>query len=118
LPVGLYGCETLPLTFRDEHRLRVLENRELQRMYGPKKDEIIGGWRKFHKEKLHNLCSLPNIIRMSNSGAIRWAQHEACIRVLVGNPEGDLQEDLDIGGWKILKWILEKKDWIVWTGII
>jgi hypothetical protein len=55
LPVVLYGCETWSLTLRDEHRLRMSENRVLRRIFGPKRDEVTGEWRKLHKEELHNL---------------------------------------------------------------
>jgi hypothetical protein len=55
LPVGSYGCETLFLTLREEHRLRVFENRVLRRIFGPKRDEVTGEWRKLHSEELHNL---------------------------------------------------------------
>jgi hypothetical protein len=55
LPVILYGCETWSLTLREEHRLRVFENRVLRRVFGPKRGEIIGDWRKLHNEELHNL---------------------------------------------------------------
>jgi hypothetical protein len=55
LPVVLYGCETLSLTLREEHRLRVFENRVLRRIFGPKKDEVTGEWRKLHNGELHNL---------------------------------------------------------------
>jgi hypothetical protein len=51
----LYGCEALSLTLREENRLRVFEKRVLRRMFGPKKDEVIGGWRKLHNEKIYNL---------------------------------------------------------------
>jgi hypothetical protein len=61
LPVVLYGCETLSLTLREEHRLRVYENRVLRRIFGPKKDEMTGGWRKPHNEELY---SSPIIIRV------------------------------------------------------
>jgi hypothetical protein len=64
LPVVLYGCETLSLTLREEHRLRVFENRVLRRIFGPKKDEVTGGWRKLHNEELHGLYSSPSIIRV------------------------------------------------------
>jgi hypothetical protein len=57
LPVVLYGCETWSLTLRKEHRLRVFENRALRRMSGPKRDEMMGGWRKLHNEELHDLYS-------------------------------------------------------------
>jgi hypothetical protein len=77
LPVVLCGCETWPLTLREEHRLRVFENRVLRRMFGPKRDEVTGGWRKLHNEELHNLYSLPSIIRMTKSWRMRWAVYVA-----------------------------------------
>jgi hypothetical protein len=55
LPVVLYGRETWSLTLREEHRLRVFENRVLRRIFGPRRDEVTGEWRKLHNEKLHNL---------------------------------------------------------------
>jgi hypothetical protein len=55
LPVVLYGCETWSLTLRKEHSLRVLENRVLRRIFGPKKDEVTGEWRKLHNEELSDL---------------------------------------------------------------
>jgi hypothetical protein len=77
LPVVLYGCETWSLTLREEHRLRVFENRVLRRIFGPKRDHVTGDWRKLHNEGLHNLYSSPNIIRMSKSRRMRWAGHVA-----------------------------------------
>jgi hypothetical protein len=53
LPVVLYGCKTLSLTLREEHRLRVFENRVLRRIFGPKRDELTGEWMKLHNEELH-----------------------------------------------------------------
>jgi hypothetical protein len=67
LPVVLYGCETWSLTLREEHRLRVFENRVLRRIFGPKRDEVTGEWRKLHSEELHNLYSSPDIIRQVKS---------------------------------------------------
>jgi hypothetical protein len=58
----MYGCENWPLTLREEHRLRVFENRVLSRILRPKRDELIGGWRKLHNEELHNLYSSPSTI--------------------------------------------------------
>jgi hypothetical protein len=63
MPVVLYGCETWSLTLREEHRLRVFENRVLRRIFGPKRDEVSGEWRKLYNEELHNLYSYPDIIR-------------------------------------------------------
>jgi hypothetical protein len=56
LSVILYQCETWSLTVRDEHRLRVFENRVLRRIFGPKRDGVRRGLRKLHNEELHNLC--------------------------------------------------------------
>jgi hypothetical protein len=67
LPVVLYGCETWSLTLREEHRLRVLENRVLRRIFGPKGDEVMGEWRKLNNAELHNLYSSPDIIRQVKS---------------------------------------------------
>jgi hypothetical protein len=62
LPVVLYGCETWSLSLREEHRLRLFENRVLRRIFGPKRDEVTGEWRKLHNEELHDLYSYPSII--------------------------------------------------------
>jgi hypothetical protein len=72
--VVLYGCETWSLPLREEHKLRVFENRVLRRVFGPKRDEVIGGWRKFHNKELHKLYCLPNTIRMMR---MRLAGHVA-----------------------------------------
>jgi hypothetical protein len=64
LPVVLYGCETWSLTLREEHRLRVFEKRVLRRIFGPKRDEVTGNWRRLHNEELNDLCSSPNIIQV------------------------------------------------------
>jgi hypothetical protein len=57
-----YGCETWSVTLREEHRLRVFENRVLRRIFGPKRDEVTGDWRRLHNEELNDLYSSPNII--------------------------------------------------------
>ena len=95
LPVVLYGCETWSLTLREERGLRVFENRALRRVFGPKRDEVTGEWRKLHNEELRDLYSLPNIMWVVKSRRMRWAGHVAPIRegrgvhrVLVGQPEG------------------------------
>jgi hypothetical protein len=66
-PIALYGCETWSLTLREEHRLRAFENRALRGIFGPKRDEVTGEWRKLHNEELHILYSSPNIIRQIKS---------------------------------------------------
>ncbi|KAJ4448789.1 hypothetical protein ANN_00180 [Periplaneta americana] len=95
LPVVLYGCETWTLTLREEHRLRVFENKVLRKIFGAKRDEVTGEWRKLHNAELHALYSSPDIIRNIKSRRLRWAGHVArmgesrnAYRVLVGRPEG------------------------------
>jgi hypothetical protein len=75
LSVVLYGCETWSLTSRKEHRLRVFEKRVLRRIFGLKRIEVTGHWRKLHNKTFHNLYSSPNIIRMSKSRRMRWIGH-------------------------------------------
>jgi hypothetical protein len=58
LPVVLYGCKTWSPTLREEHRLRVFENRVLKRIFGPKEDEVTGDWRKLNNEEFHNFVLL------------------------------------------------------------
>ena len=67
LPVVLYGCETWSLTLREERRLRVFENRVLRRIFGPKRDDVIGEWRKLHNEEVNVQCSPANIVRVIKS---------------------------------------------------
>jgi hypothetical protein len=94
----LYGCEAWSLTLREEHRVRVFENRVLRGIFGTKRDEVIGGWRKLYNEELHNLYCLLNIIRLNEARRLRWAGHVAnmwdkrnAYRILVGKPEGKRQ---------------------------
>jgi hypothetical protein len=79
---------------REEHRLRVSENRVLRRIFGPKREED-GSWRKLHNDELHNLYYSPNIVRVIKLRMMRWAVHVARMgegrgvyRVSVGRPEG------------------------------
>jgi hypothetical protein len=83
------------LTLREEHRLRVFGNRVLRRIFGTKRDEVTGEWRKLHNEELRDLYSSPSIIRIIKSRRMRWATHVArmgekrnAYRLLVGKPEG------------------------------
>jgi hypothetical protein len=79
---------------REEHKLRVFENRVLRRIFGPKREED-GSWRKLHNDELHSLYSSPNIVRVFKSRRMRWAGHVARMverrdvyKVLVGKPKG------------------------------
>ena len=129
LSVVLYGCETWSLTLREERRLRVFENRALRRIFGPKRDEVTGEWRKLHTEKLNDQHSSPNIVRMIKSRIIRWARRVARMgekrgvyRALVGKREGkrrlgrprrrwedyikmDFQEVVCVGVWTGSSWL-------------
>jgi hypothetical protein len=94
LPVVLFECDTWSLALREEHRLKVFENRVLRTIFGPKRDEVTRDWGKVHNVELHNLYFSPNIIRMIKSR--RWAGHVARIGakrnaygILVGKPQGN-----------------------------
>jgi hypothetical protein len=96
LPVVLYGCESWSLTLREECRLRIFENRVLRRIFGPKRDEVTGEWRRLHNKELYALYFSLNIIRVMKSRRLRWAGHVArmgerrgAYRGLVGKPEGN-----------------------------
>jgi len=126
LPVVLYRRETWSRTLREERRLRLFENRVLRRIFGPKRDEVTGEWRKLHNEELNDIYSLPNIVRVIKSLIMRWAGHVARVGerrgvygVLVGNPEEkDHLENLGVDGRIILRWIFRKRDVGAWIGSI
>ncbi|KAJ4450740.1 hypothetical protein ANN_02170 [Periplaneta americana] len=95
LPIVLYGCETWTLTLREEHRLRVFENKVLRKIFGAKRDEVTGEWRKLHTTELHALYSSSDIIRNIKSRRLRRVGHVArmdesrnAYSVLAGRPEG------------------------------
>ena len=95
LPVILYGCETWTLTLSEEKRLRVFENKVLRKIFGPKRDEETGEWRRLHNTELKDLYGKPDIIRTIKSRRLRWAGHVARMgdergvrKILEGKPEG------------------------------
>ena len=138
LPVVLYGCETWSLTLREERKLRVFENMVLRRIFGPSRDEVNGEWRRLHNEKLNDLYSSPNIVRVIKSRRIRWAGHVAhmgeergAYRVFVGKPEGrrsmgrprlrwvdNLRMDLQEVGCVYMDWIGLAQDRDRWRTLV
>jgi hypothetical protein len=112
LPVVLYVYETWSLTWREERRLRVFEKRVLRRIFGPKREEVTGEWRKVHNEEFSDLYSSPNVVRVIKSRRVRWAGHVASVwerrgsfRVLWRNlMERDKFEDFNVHGRIILEW--------------
>ena len=77
LSVVLYECETWSLILKEERRLRVFENRVLRRIFGPRRDEIKGEWRKLHSEELNDMYFSTKIVRVIKSRRMRWAGHVA-----------------------------------------
>jgi hypothetical protein len=137
LPVVLYGCDTWSLTLREEHRLRVFENRMLRRIFGPKWEED-GSWRKLHNDELQSLYSSPNIVGVIKSRRMRWAGHVARMgevrgvyRVLVGRPEckrplgrprrrweDNIKLDLGETGIDGANWIRLAQDRVQWRAFV
>jgi hypothetical protein len=138
LPVVLYGCETWSLTLREEHRLRMFENRMLRRIFGPKRYEVEGEWRKLHNEELRDLYSSVSIIRMIKPRRMRWAGHVARMRenrsvyrLLLGKTEGkrllgrprrrwvdNIMMDLGVVGWGDVDWICLVHDRNRWRALV
>ena len=120
LPVVLYWYETWSLILREERKLRVFENMVLRRIFGRRRDEVPGEWRRLHNEELNDLYSSPNIVRVIKSIRMRWAGHVARMgeeRGRIGSWWGNRRErdhwgDLGVDGWIILRWISRR-----WTGL-
>jgi hypothetical protein len=130
LPVVLYGCETWSFKLREEHRSRVFENRVLRRIFGPKRDEVTGGWRKLHNEELRGLHSSPSTIRVIKARRIRWAGHVArmgemkgAYNILVVKPEGRRALERPRRRWEDNIKLDHRKIWFgnvigfIWLGI-
>jgi len=138
LPVVLYGCETFSLTLSEERKLRVFENMVLRRMIGPRRDEVMGEWRRLNNEELIDLYSSPNIVRVTKSRRMRWAGHVARVgeeremyRVLAGKPKGkrpqgrpsrrwvdNIRMDLQEVGCGYMDWIGLTQDRDRWSTLV
>jgi hypothetical protein len=122
---------------REDHRLRVFENRVLRRIFGPKTDEVTGGWRKLHNEELHGLYSSLSFVRVIKARRMRWVGHVAhmgevrgAYNILVGRPEGrrplgrrrrrwkDIKMDLREIGFGDVDWIHLAQDRDRWRALV
>jgi len=138
VPVVLYGCEAWSLTLREERKLRVFGKMVLRRIFGPRRDEVTGEWRRLHNEELSDLYSSRNIVRVIKSRRMRWPGHVARMgeergvyRVLVGKPEGkkplgrprrrwvdNIRTDLQEAGCGYMDWIGLAQDRDRWRTLV
>jgi hypothetical protein len=118
--------------------LRVFENRVLRRIFGPQRDEVIGGWRKLHNEELHGLYALLGIVRVIKASRMRWVGHVArmgevrgAYNILVGRPDGrrplgrpryrwedNIKMDLRERGFEDVDWIHLAQDKDMWWDLV
>ena len=113
------------MTLRKERKLRVFENMVLWRIFGSRRDEVTGEWRRLHNEELNDLDSSSNIVRVIKWRRMRWAGHVAHMgeeRGCIGSWWGNRRErepwgDLGVDGWIILGWICMRWDVGIWTGL-
>jgi hypothetical protein len=126
------------LTLREEQRLRVFDNRVLRRIFGPKRDEATGEWKRLNNEELNDLYASPNIIRVMKLRRMRWAGHVArmeekrgAYRILVWRPEGrrpfgrprrsweyNIKMDIGEAGWGGMNWIELAQDRDRWRAVV
>ena len=124
MPLVVYGCETWSLTLREERRLRLFENRVLRRIFGPKRDEVTGEWRKLQNVELNEMYCSSNIVRVIRSRRMKWVElvarmgeRRGVCRVLVEKPEGQTPHGRprcrreDNIRWIFRRWVVG-----VWTG--
>ena len=134
----MYGFEAWSLTLREERKLRVFENMVLRRIFGLRREEVTGEWRRLHNEELNDLYTSPNIVRVIKSRRMRWARHVARMgeergvyRALVGKPEGkrplgrsrrrwvdNIRMDLQEVGCGYMDWIGWAKDRDSWRTLV
>jgi len=125
LPVIFYGCETCSLILREEHRLRVFENRVLRRIFGPEWDKLKREWRKLHNDDVNDLYSSPNIIWVIKSGRMGLTGHVGRIgesrgvyRILVVKPEGKRPLGRQRHRWDDnIKMDLQEVGWGTWIDL-
>jgi len=130
LPVVLYGRETWFLTLREKHRPKVFENRVLRRIFGSKREEVTGEWRRTYNEKVYALDCSPNIIRVIKSRRMRWVGHVASVgnmrgayrvlmrilhgRISIGRPRLKLEDNIEVDVQEVE---LEGMDWVAMARI-
>jgi hypothetical protein len=135
--VVLYKCETWSLTLKEKHGLKVFENSVLRRIFGLKREKVMGGWRKLHNKELYDLHSLPSMIRIMSrkmrceGHVARMGEKRNVFRLLIGKAEGmrllgrprcrwidNIQMDLVEIGLGGLDWIGLAQDRYRWGALV